>query len=649
MATSIKTIEYAFALDTATVATATARDFAQIAALAIPETSARTFRSVILEVTCLEEDATAGDLTAVLIGIALGAVARNDATVTQTITNSGENQSFYFSRDVTSYFVTNYTGTTMTSDCRLTVTGRGTNNATAKLIITYEYDDTSTTQIKTVKIPIDGNTGNLSTAFADVAGLTNQWPLLNTFLPETSKTYRKVWFEMNINEGTTSATGTNPSLDMRYDGATTVSDGLHQDALVSARWYRRIDVQDGLSTAAAHTIEAKSSQTGMLFPCLSGVICVTYEFASSSTSILNSLQIPMSADEGFAGGPTSADLSRLQKIISIQEPGTIALVQSGVLVNYNDQGGIDLDVRGGSQAARVFTFNGVVRCGGLAITRRMDAGGVGSTAGIAIAKGFNTFTLDWFSDSALSGERGSMVGVMFYLNYTSGKASTGLGAHNHSVFFIGQAYATGGFVDVREVTAFAPVIPETNYWADLGFQWIGMMAGTSYRQTGLHAGAEILSGEGEENGWRNLWGGPKGADPENGPQYGWFGTNSHFDRYPQDQDTSRLALETARKYRLACADGSAMIWQLYAIVTYHTLSSTISGNVRNYTGDGSAIKVDAHRVDTGEKINTVNTSAGGGYTMKWYDSTATTVFTHAQQDTTHLGRSANGTPVQDYS
>jgi hypothetical protein len=649
MATSVKTIEYAFALATGTVASTTARDFAQIAALAIPETSSRTFRSVILEVSCLEEDATAGDLTAVLLGIQLGAVARSDATVTQTITNSGENQSFLFSRDVTSYFVTNYTGTSMTSDCRLTVTGRSTNNATAKLIITYEYDDTSTTQIKTVKIPIDGNLTSLSTSFANV-GQANQWPVLNTFLPETSKVYRKIWFEIETNEATTAASGTDPSLDMRYDGVTTVSDGLHQDAAVSARWYRRLDVLDSLDTSVIHTVEAKSSQTGMLFGSLTGVICVTYEFASSSTAIINSVQLPLHEEEGFAGGSTSADLSRIRKIISIQEPGTIALVQSGVIMSYIDAGGFDMDIRGGSQAARVFTHLGTVRAGGVTAGRRMDAGSVGGVAGITIAKGFNTFTLDYFSDSTINLERGSTMTGVLYLNYTSGKASTGLGAHNRTVrYSIEDYFVTSGFNQVRETAAVAPIIPETNFWSDVGFQMILLTNSTSLASLGLELAAENLSGEGPENGWRHLWGATRSSDAECGPMAIYADGNGKFDRYTQDQDTTRLAVETARKYRMACSNSNSGNFQIQIWVTYHTLSSTLSGNVRNYTGDGSAIKVDAHRVDTGEKINTVNTSVGGGYTMKWYDSAATSVFVHAQQDTTHLGRGANGTPVQDYS
>ena len=232
MAVRNKTIEYAFALSTASVASATARDFTQLAALAIPETTSRTFRSVTLEVSAVDNGTAAASLTAVLIGIALGAVARDDATVTQTITNSGENQSFLFSRDVTSYFVTNYTGTTMTADCRLTVSGVITSNATAKLIITYEYDDGDTTQIKTVKIPMDGNTGNLTTSFANLGGVASQIPALDTFLPEASITYRDIFFQMDTHSGTTAAAA--QVLNMRYDGSTTVAD------LTNARTLRRI-------------------------------------------------------------------------------------------------------------------------------------------------------------------------------------------------------------------------------------------------------------------------------------------------------------------------------------------------------------------------------------------------------------------------
>ena len=153
MAIRTKTVEYAFLQATASVASGTARNFTQLAALAIPETTSRTFKSVILQCSAWDNGTTAASVSAVLMGVALGAVAIDTATVTFTLTNSGEQQGWVWDRDVTSYFVTNYTGTSMTADARLTVTGPITSNATAKLIITYEYDDAATTQLKTGPYP----------------------------------------------------------------------------------------------------------------------------------------------------------------------------------------------------------------------------------------------------------------------------------------------------------------------------------------------------------------------------------------------------------------------------------------------------------------------------------------------------------------
>lgn len=280
-----KTIEYAFPLSIAAVATAVARDFTTIT-VAIPETTSRTFRSVHLEMSCVDNVATAANVTAVLMGIQLNAIAIDSATVTQTITNSGENQSFLWTRDVTSYFVTNYTGTSMTALARLTVTGVSTINATAKLVITYEYDDSATTQIKTVRIPIDGNTGNLTTSLANVGGVANQIPLLDEFLPEANKVIRSYFFQMDIHTGTTAAAAA--ALTMRYDGATSVTDTSWAYTLVSDTFYRRIDVLTGLSTSAAHSIEAStSSTTGAPFPCLNGILVVTYEFSVVPNTTLN--------------------------------------------------------------------------------------------------------------------------------------------------------------------------------------------------------------------------------------------------------------------------------------------------------------------------------------------------------------------------
>lgn len=288
-----KTIEYACPLATASVASTVSRAFTQIAALAIPESTSRTFRSVIMEVSYMDNDAAAAGQTAILMGVQLAAVAFSDVVVTQTIANSGEQNNHIFSRDITSYFVTNYTGTTMTCDLRMTVTGKVTCNATCKLIITYEYDDSGqTTQIKTVRIPVDGNIGILTTSFANIGTTANQIPLLDQFLPEMSKTYRCAFFEQNINQGTVAAQATNPTLDMRYDGATTISDLAHEDALASDTFYRRIDLLiathgAGMTTNAAHSVESKVTQTAasQAHACQNGVLVVTYEYNATIANL----------------------------------------------------------------------------------------------------------------------------------------------------------------------------------------------------------------------------------------------------------------------------------------------------------------------------------------------------------------------------
>lgn len=647
MAIRNKTIEYAFALSTASVASATARDFTQLAALAIPETTSRTFRSVTLEVSAVDNGTAAASLTAVLIGIALGAVARNDATVTQTITNSGENQSFLFSRDVTSYFATNYTGTSMTADCRLTVTGPITSNATAKLIITYEYDDGDTTQIKTVKIPMDGNTGNLTTSFANLGGVASQIPLLDTFLPEASKTYRDIFFEMNTHSGTTAAAA--QVLNMRYDGSTTVADLSHARTLVTDVFTRRIDKLLGaITTSAAHSIEANTtSTTGGPYPCLNGVLVVTYEFNSStSTTIMNSIQLATMDEAGWVGGTATGDKSRFTRDVPVQEPATITLVQSGILCSFNDAGAVTLDLRLGSQASRTFTHAASAHGGGMTSMRRFDSGAVGG-AGMTLARGYNSLVVDWFTTSATAGNIGSNMSGLVYLNYTSGKHASGVGVHTHSTHWIIRPHATGNLVQRLQVAGTTtPIVPETNYYLTaLAYQLIIHTSGTGAANLALAFQCEVQSGEGEAGGWRGLYSAVYTTDAEVGPSIAFCRARSEFTRWPNDADTSRLNLETARDYRYDVNVTASTFWQAAAILTYHSITYSIAGTVTGSSGGTVNIKahvaVEAGSVSKGTEIASTSRVGNGAYSMTWYDNTVN-VFSEAWESSTLIGRSDDG-------
>lgn len=714
MALRVKTVEYAFAPSLASVASATARNFTQLAALYIPETTSRTFRSVILEVGCVDNQAAAASVTAVLLGVALGAVAIDTATVTMTIANSGENNSYLWTRDVTSYFVTNYTGTSMTADCRLTVTGAATQNAYAKLIITYEYDDAATTQLKTVRIPIDGNNGALTAAFTTV-GAADQIPLLDEFLPEGDKTIRSYFFQMDVHTGTTAAAAS--ALTMRYDGAISVADTSFAYTLASDTTRRRIDDLSGLATSSAHTIEALvTSTTASPFNCISGVVVVTYSFTpfnsttlngaidnavtsvpvtsatgwpaapftiqvdneklrvtalASNTltvtrgfdgttaashldlaivlpTILNSVAVTCVDEAGCVGGTATGDKGRFQRSLLVNEPGFIQLEQSGVFFTTNDAGAVSMDVRVGGQASRVYAHPATVRCGMMSHMRRIDSGSIGGTAGMTLARGYNTLTVDYFTTSGTAGNIGSNTSALLYLNYTSGQSAFGGGDHNHTTMWSILPYETGGLVQRKAKAAAGtktPIIPETqHYLMGASYNAIVVTSGTGSANLALNIGCEVQSGESEAAGWRSLYSGLFATDSEVGYSISFVRGRNEFKRWTGDPDGDRVEIETARDYRFDVNVNSGVIYQMYMLLTYNSI--TFNKTIAVTGSGGGTVTVNVRRAEgednAGVLLWTGTRSGDGNVTAVLFEDTSIK-FTEVRETDALVGRSGNWT------
>jgi hypothetical protein len=639
MALRTKTIEFAFPYATASVATAVARDFTSMTVY-IPETTSKTFRSVILEMSYVDNQNAAANQTAVLQGISLAAVARSDATVTQTITNSGENQSFIVTRDVTAYFTTNWTGTSMACGARLTVTGIATINATAKLIITYEYDDTSaTTRIKTVKIPMDGSNGNMTGSLVNMGALANQYPNLDTFLPEASKVYRDIFFETYGHTNASSDSG-GVIFNMRFDGTTTLASGIFEDQLLSDRWFKRIDKLLGsVTTSATHNVEVSVGNTSSNFPCTCGVLVVTYEYDhSASTRIINSIQLPALDEAGWVGGTALADESRYQRDIYIEEPGTITLVQSGVMLTFIDAGAVTLNFAVGGQAYRTYTQPASVRCGCMTITRRIDSGETGGIAGVTLARGKNQITYDFYTTSATAGNIGSNLTGLLLLNYTSDKATAGDGAHNHTTQWLSRPYSTGDLVQKISYTPTAvPNIPETDYWlTNSGFQINMLTSGTGAAALGLAYSGEIDAGESYAGGWVDFYTALYATDSEIGVSQIFFRTRSAFRRWPGDPDVERLNIETSRSLRFDCNVTAATCHAAIQFVTYHSITATIAGTISGSAG--ATVQIRAFSVSNDEEIGSTSRTGNGAYSLTWYDNT-TAVYVVAYESTTLKGTS----------
>lgn len=652
MALRTRTIEFAYPHSTTSVAAAGVRNFTSIN-LYIPNTTGVTFQSVILEVSISDNAGAGSSAASILLGIGLGAVAVDTATVTQVLANSGETQSWTFTRDVTSYFTTNWTGTTMTSTARITVATSITINASAKLIITYQFEDTDVTnRIKTVKIPIDGNTG-IITSTASNFGAANQVPNLSTFLPESSKVFRDIFFECYGHYGVNSTnTGNAIGITLNYTLGGVATDrvgGDFSNATQTDFYFKRIDKIETLTTNATSSITVRTTNgnTGdASFPCLSGVLVVTYEYDhAASTSIMNSLQIPVVMENSVMGGTTDANRSLYRTQFFIQEPATITLAQSGILMTLLDGSQpFSMIVNCGSQTDRTFNQHPSITThqvsGSRYISRRIDSGAQGG-AGITIARGLNTFDVEFYNTSTTSGAIGLGNSVMLYLNYTSGKDSNGDGVHAHTVVHATRPYTVSSSTQRASVTVSRLVsIPETSYYlVSTGYEYIDISIGTTVQNCQFTHNVQYSATEGPGVGWKDIatlvY---HNLDTEAGTTRSWVNTNDIFRKYPDANypNTYQLDIEASRSHQLTISNLNQLI-QILQYVTYHSITYTISGTISG--SNGGAVSIEAYRADTGEKISSTSRTGNGSYSMTWYDNTIN-VFVVAYESSTYKGMSA---------
>lgn len=653
MALRSKTIEYAYPFATTSVNAGGTRTFTTIT-IYIPETTSRTFRSVILEMSVPDNVTAASSPTNCIMGISLGAAANNTTTVTQTITNSGEANFWIYTRDVTSYFATNFgSGTSQTSACTLSIGASATINVSAKVIITYEYEDSSaTTRVKTVKIPIDGNTGAL-TATATNIGAANQVPNLSTFLPESTKVFRDIFFESHSHMGLQSPNTTSAAITMTYTLAGVVTDrasGLYDMALGTDRNFKRIDKIETLTTNAQSSIAARTGGvSSVLGTCLCGVLVVTYEYDhSASTSIMNSLQIPLIMDNVSMWGTVDGDRSQFRSQFFIEEPETITLVQSGILFTNLDGGLLAYIVNCGTQTNRTFTQQGGLNaCGYRSITRRIDSGAQGGT-GITLARGLNTIDVEYLSTLSSSGINTLGNSVMLFLNYTSGKHSNGDGAHAHTVIYSTKGYGIASTSQPLAVTPNTQVtIPETNYHLiSSGYEYINICHSTLGAWFFTHS-AKYLAGEGIATGATGPQG-PFGSkqiatltynniDAETGVTLSWCPTDKIYRNYydPNYPNKDQFDIESSRSHIISSNLTQSIMINQY--VTYNSITYTISGTISG--SNGGTVTIEAYRVDTGQQISLTSRTGNGSYSMTWYDNTIN-VFVIAYESSTYKGMSA---------
>jgi hypothetical protein len=650
MATRLNTIEYAFDLRTSpayTLAAATRHDFVNYGGsqlnVYIPETTSRTFISAYVEI-CARDASSAtssrASLSSWLIGIKFGANAFDDVTVTDTMTDTGEQISYIWKRDVTARFTAQFTGSSQAVQVGFQfATSSATNpviltNISAKLVITYSYDDTSgaTTRIKTVRIPLESHTDTVPLTTLTQIG-TNQIPNLDTFLPEDTTAYRCKFFEISGNEaiGATTDTTLTVALDAETPG---FSFSPNENANNSSCFDTLIWTRSDMTTNGTHAFMAKmAGVAGYNNLCV--VLVVTYEYTEATTStVINSLAIPWHFEDVNLYN-SSGYKSRYSRSFNLCEPGSLTLVQSGVMIYSSAVSAANQSCAIGSQAYRTYTTNaGSVTCGQVSLTQRFDSGGA-QGAGASISDNAITITIDSYSASLAVYT--NVCGII-YLNYTSDKATTG-GTGVHAKTIKKLTYATAA--DGTAIAIGSPTlldIPETYY----GIISAGVLMETesALTQNGTNIAVSQNAGEGSGGGYRTIISTTLSTDPELGRKSVYADATDLFDRFDGDYDSKRLAVEGARYWKadtISTAYKSFEHW-----VSYHGHYFQIMGQV--FQSAGGTVTIKYHDATTDECLTTTTRTGNGPYTTYVFDPRAK--YTVGYESATRIGRSANGTPTR---
>jgi hypothetical protein len=593
-------------------------------------TASRTIRSAKIRVWMYYDSGTAANVTGRQIGVDIDAVGAVDTNVTGTIANTGDHSAIVCEQDVTGYFVTNFTGASHSVVMRWRQSGVASINVSAELILTYEYDDAGeTTKIKTVEIPLESPVDRLTATLAEIG--TNQVPRLIggagvDRLPEAGITIRDCFFRVRGNLASTAAT--NLQLGLQLDAeAEYLTGSFNQTLTTSVYWggiWKRLDMDPNV----AHAFNARCTVASR-FEHLTIVLVVTYEYTvAGTTSVRQSLQIPMPVTETLMGGPTSADYSRQSVELWIEEPGTITMAQSGFVTEYQHGNGMTTAVnfRAGAQAFRAYAKLALTEPAGMfALGQRIDSGGAQGAA-LTLARGPNTINVDAYRTSTAINTIPCALTTTLYLNYNSDIAAGGAGSHNHTTEWAIQSNVTPT-VEVL-TAAFAPVIPEATYYVTaFGLAEYVLTSGTAAidLKVALAAGFASIADVGTQTG-------------DTGVLSVSASALAPFKRNPGDPTAGRVDIETARVYRTVQLVGTNAP-TISALLTHHSIAFTAAGSAIGYTGDGSGLAVKIHRVDTDEKIAEATTAIGGGFTATVYDNTIE-LYAHLFQDATHVGRSA---------
>jgi hypothetical protein len=632
-----KTVEYC--LGTIPVVTSGVRsDFPNIT-LRLPEAN-KTFVDVLFYYSADDSNTAAGtNITERTLHLTLNGVVIN-TSVTAAVTHSGENISWIHGMDRASQFTTNWPANDATATLASGVTiTQGTvpqHNVTCTVVITYDYDDESAEHIKTVYIPLYAQTGSgtLPQTTRPEAAMSTI-PALNTFLPESGKTIRDsfIVFQANTQNAAGGTATTNHTFTMEA-GTLSVTPELYQASQASDRWVRYCWKVLGLSFNEGHEFRIWNTANLPRFNHPQIFLVVTYTFDPvATTTVLNSVLLPMELDPiGIADVLGSQDDPRhvVSRTLDIAEPGPISIDRSAFLMFWQQRIGTTfVAVKTGANRLD-YAGGATVLCGGMGLMHRVEQD-------ITLVRGRNVLQLQYGSANATN--RPTSTSGYWMINYRSGKAAQGVGAHNHTVRR--TIYESSSLIQfhTRQVKVTCPVaILESEYYINsIGFMFLYGTNGT-VTPAGLSILVERLAAEGGPQ-WEQGYSDIAQDLPEVGMRQNYATLRDLFMRFPGDP--GRMDPRVERLTNTMLANLCSVFFNFEHWATYHTITHTISGSVTG--SDGEEITLDLVRSSDGQRMKRTTRMGDGPYTFTWYDDTTPMHVTAL--GTGNSGRSSSGVAV----
>lgn len=623
----------------------------------LPENITRTFTSVRLVAFTRTSGASGTPtITGARMGIKLGAAARVDTDrVTNFFATVSRNNILTIDLDCTSYFTANFgAGTSQTYEVAAAFS---TNTALSlgclswKLIITYTFETTGqATRIKTVRLPMQSDTATMALTHSEVgttgttAAPANQWPVLDTELPEASKVYRQIVLETRFNDGDISSTATITPY-CQIDATAEVARAPINNTLFKPK--EILDHQDftGVhATNAAHAVKWRADIAGLLI-WMAPTLIVTYEYnEAATTSVMCEMLVQFTAPNAdhvplqIAGtSPVSAvvgDANRWVADVWIPEASPTIKASAAVLDVIGTSIQQSIQLRAGSQSLRAYMqgISGSGVAGNQPLHHRVD-----HSSGWTLTRGRNQLVLDVVATTAGVSPRYTAVGYLV-LNYVATKPSDSALA-TRAINSFAVSMSTG----LASQTVTAAVMPSLATYS---------LTGVMLEDIGHNsAAAAVMSLEqlaGEMTGAGFLSTQYMNASLGHANSIRWFiGATRNFRRHDYDTDPDRLSPTMARRQNHYNTGGSAYhnSWSWW--VTLHQQRFTVSGTITvngTAVAAGKAVQIWAYTsAGVAELVTSVTTTSGGVFTAQVADKTRSYFATYNNDG--NVGRSALGTPT----